>query len=603
MLYIYDNLVDRIQEHLTQRGIHADVRCNIGKCWHKYRYIQVTPAGIDTRIHYEYINHHWELHFEESQTRDDVEKRRQNVIKNIESSGRIGWNRWYGRNKGRAILEEEVTDESFERLFDELWAETIDYLLLSPAPLPHVTDRSVTEGDAAPFIPTQEYHDPDTSIQSVSDLEFGRFTIPPYQRPYKWDARDVNQLIDDIITFCEKGTSEYRLGTLVLHKLSKDPTSDIEIVDGQQRSITLLLLLNELRHDGRFSGLFLPEFCEGMDTFLNRRQFRDSISRSNIRNNINAIRFRIPDFNERYVRFILDSCQFVVIALYDISEAFQFFDSQNARGKELEPHDLLKAFHLREIPKLSDTDRLNISGWETIESDSLSALFLSLFRVKQWIESKAGRFFTAKSIGTFKGHSTTKSHLPYQKIYLMADCYTRLYNNDISRQLDRQRMDFPHQIDQAIINGSLFFDMVRHYAEKQKDLPAILDKYAPTISNALNTYKERGRVGDKFTRALFDAALLFYYDKFGTEAIDKAILKIFLWAYSLRLRQYTVQRATMDNYARESNSAFRAIHSAIKPFDLMNWQIPTLSESSIEQSGMEPIKDIFTHHNHIERQR
>ena len=36
----------------------------------------------------------------------------------------------------------------------------------------------------------------------------------------------------------------------------------------------------------------------------------------------------------------------VEVVLQDISEAFQFFDSQNARGKDLEPHDLLKAYHL-----------------------------------------------------------------------------------------------------------------------------------------------------------------------------------------------------------------------------------------------------------------
>ena len=31
-----------------------------------------------------------------------------------------------------------------------------------------------------------------------------------------------------------------------------------------------------------------------------------------------------------------------------LAEAFQLFDSQNNRGKSLEPHDLLKAYHLRQ---------------------------------------------------------------------------------------------------------------------------------------------------------------------------------------------------------------------------------------------------------------
>jgi hypothetical protein len=32
----------------------------------------------------------------------------------------------------------------------------------------------------------------------------------------------------------------------------------------------------------------------------------------------------------------------MTFALTDVSEAFQFFDSQNARGRDLESHDLLK---------------------------------------------------------------------------------------------------------------------------------------------------------------------------------------------------------------------------------------------------------------------
>ena len=60
--------------------------------------------------------------------------------------------------------------------------------------------------------------------------------IPSYQRPYKWTTKNVNQLIDDILIHKEK--SEYRLGTLVVH--NHDNISDI--VDGQQRTITLTLI-------------------------------------------------------------------------------------------------------------------------------------------------------------------------------------------------------------------------------------------------------------------------------------------------------------------------------------------------------------------------
>ena len=44
-----------------------------------------------------------------------------------------------------------------------------------------------------------------------------------------------------------------------------------------------------------------------------------------------------------------------------LSEAFQLFDSQNNRGKSLEPHDLLKAYHLR---KQYSEDEKIVEKWE-----------------------------------------------------------------------------------------------------------------------------------------------------------------------------------------------------------------------------------------------
>ena len=601
MLYIYDPLVDRIKRHLKKKQINADVKSCIGRNWHKYRFIQICPKDLDHCIHYEYINHHWELHFEDTDSNFEVEKFRLITISSIATSNNMGWHNWYHKQRGLLRMEEEVYDETFESLFDKLWEATISILQNGNTSSKHHTpkENSVTQQEA--LAPTYEYYEPDEPrIIKVQNLEYDRLTIPSYQRPYKWSTKNVNQLIDDIMTFCEQGTQEYRLGTLVLHKLSKEPSSKMEIVDGQQRSITLLLLLYELSRKKEFEDLFLPEFYDSMYSFLSKKQFHDSISKQHIKENMNAIQFRIVEFKKKHVRFLLANCSFVVIALYDISEAFQFFDSQNARGKELEPHDLLKAYHLREIPQISNTDLQNITGWENMDTSYLASLFLILFRIKRWTEAKNGRFFTSNSIDTFKGYSVNKSQLPYQRIFLMADCYAQIYNNDVSRRLDRQHMEYPHQIDQATINGSLFFDMIRYYSVKNKELSDLIKKYSDKIGSALASYPERHRDGDKFTRILFNAALLFYYDKFGTEGIDKAITKIFLWSYTMRLTHDAVKRTTMDNYAREENSAFKIIHCATKPSDLLNWNLPIIKATSIKQKGMTSIKEIFTNFHQIE---
>ena len=74
-----------------------------------------------------------------------------------------------------------------------------------------------------------------------------RLTIPEYQRPYKWTARNAIQLLDDILEARNSNKEVYRVGTLILHKTQNDNGQDVyEIVDGQQRTITFSLLLTAL---------------------------------------------------------------------------------------------------------------------------------------------------------------------------------------------------------------------------------------------------------------------------------------------------------------------------------------------------------------------
>jgi uncharacterized protein with ParB-like and HNH nuclease domain len=72
-----------------------------------------------------------------------------------------------------------------------------------------------------------------------------KYIIPSYQRPYSWDAENVIQLIDDIYTSFQEGIQEYFIGSLIC--IEKE--SEIyEVVDGQQRLITIGLIIASLRN-------------------------------------------------------------------------------------------------------------------------------------------------------------------------------------------------------------------------------------------------------------------------------------------------------------------------------------------------------------------
>lgn len=69
------------------------------------------------------------------------------------------------------------------------------------------------------------------------------FYIPPFQRPYSWTIENIDQLFDDIYEAKETG-EPYFLGSLVLIKDEDNNYS--EVIDGQQRLISLTILISSL---------------------------------------------------------------------------------------------------------------------------------------------------------------------------------------------------------------------------------------------------------------------------------------------------------------------------------------------------------------------
>jgi hypothetical protein len=89
------------------------------------------------------------------------------------------------------------------------------------------------------------------ALKSVNELrvgEFGesiRYFIPDYQRGFRWSPLQVKQLLDDIREFTQRRNPQpeefYCLQPLVIK--ARPDEDDFEVVDGQQRLTTLLLIM------------------------------------------------------------------------------------------------------------------------------------------------------------------------------------------------------------------------------------------------------------------------------------------------------------------------------------------------------------------------
>lgn len=405
-----------------------------------------------------------------------------------------------------------------------------------------------------------------------------RLAVPEYQRPYKWTARNSIQLLDDILEARNSNKEVYRVGTLILHRDNNLETYNI--VDGQQRIITfslLLLSLYELEEN--------PKEKRKID-FLNQQVFNNSFSRHNIPNNLNAFRRRLHkstdgDNNVEHIidmkrlrNFIEQQCELIVVITDDVSEAFQFFDSQNARGKALYPHDLLKAYHLREMADIDEvkTEQI-VKEWEKIPQQDLAAFFGDyLYRIKEWINGNWAYKLNEHNIYKFKG-ITKKAHTPYAQFYKSAFSYAEFINSSAMPFVSGTREVNAFQLNTPIIAGKPFFDYTKHYYDILKDIQDN-SQYegfyikGNEIVKTLDRYFDKG-VGNRITRLLFDTALLLYVDRFcpatyptkvDTELFEQFVIFAFIWAYSLRAQYSHLGWQSAQNYVLERSNITNSLN-------------------------------------------
>ena len=441
-----------------------------------------------------------------------------------------------------------------------------------------------------------------------------RLVVPEYQRPYKWTARNAIQLLDDIIEARNNNKEVYRVGTLILHKEKDEDGQDkYNIVDGQQRTITFSLLLTALYE------LEKPENRREVN-FLSQQVFDNSYSRHNIPNNYSAFYRRIyknPNKEENYEHirdmerlrsFIEKRCELIVVITDDVSEAFQFFDSQNARGKALYPHDLLKAYHLREMSEVDETKTEQIvKEWEKIKQHDLAVFFGDyLYRIKEWINGNWAYKLNEHNIYKFKG-ITKNARTPFAQFYKSAYSYADFINSSAMPFVSGTREVNAFQLNTPIIAGKPFFDYTKHYYEILQDIQDN-SQYegfyiqGNEIVKTLEKYFNKG-VGNRITRLLFDTALLLYVDRFcpatyptksDIELFEQFVIFAFIWAYSLRAQYHHLGWQSAQNYVLgksdkiNSLNIYKVIVDTDTPISLLSIMADKLSplQSSVINDGV-----------------
>lgn len=227
-------------------------------------------------------------------------------------------------------------------------------------------------------------------------LDKVKYTIDYYQREYKWETKQVYDLIDDLSNaFLEFYDPEheredveeyghYFLGSIIVNNKNGKKF----IVDGQQRLTTLTLLFIYLHHlqqdrdikvpiksliysekyGSKSFNISIDERTKCMRELLEKGEYEIvnvPLSIENIVERYRDIEIKFLDDlkNESlpyFIDWLIENVQFVEITTETDEDAYTIFETMNDRGLSLAPADMLKGYLLANID--SESRRWEING-------------------------------------------------------------------------------------------------------------------------------------------------------------------------------------------------------------------------------------------------
>lgn len=368
------------------------------------------------------------------------------------------------------------------------------------------------------------------------DLIVSNLIIPDYQRAYVWDSERVKILLEDLdeqmnADLNQNNPEKYLLGSLILYKNDKD---EFEVVDGQQRLISLALILRVLNDSD-------------LNEFLGKSEFAHSESKKHIKENYDFIvswfsskkGWKIEESEkhkkddiQKYGELLKNKIEFICILAPSLDDAFIFFDSVNAKGMRLEAYDLIKAFHLRALEDYSAKTKDSKS--------SLTAYFAKEF--EKLAKEKDGENLKILFNDTLTPTRQWLRHNSNKVAYQM-DVYNE-FCAEIPQRFKSSSLIAKDSLGilQNFVGGVDFFEYLSHFHRLYTQLQSV------------EFYQELAKIGWSgfiYNRYIYIMATLIYLDKFPNGRTDYMLRLIARAVFALRRSTDRIRIETARDFAKE----------------------------------------------------
>lgn len=478
MAWIDQHLEKFINDCFPERDVYA---YHEYRTWQSSRYLYVTTVLKDDKdLHYEYIGGAVELHLEGKYQSADYKYFAKELRFQTSRNPKLHWLGWQGRNQCRCRIDaatdnkEQLMNAFIEimGIFDPIIEKIIRRKAVNPSVESYKGDTVFSE---------EGLNDDEVCLAmgSLGKLFGNNLVIPDYQRNYCWEDKQVKALWDSLKEIPHDG--EYHLGTIILQK---DSNGNYAVIDGQQRLVTLTLIVRELNYQGN-----MP---------LLNQKFLSENSKKHVANSRWLIKnLTSRSYDETLCSRIINQLIFTVLILKEsrLDLAYTFFSNENSKGVPLSDYDLLKAHHLRYIFIEKQAEHLASRWNDLIENDYFSlehTLAVHLFRLRKWMRKK--------------------NFNPDERFCVKEEFSSALILPEIPPF--GEKFDFYEKIQ----GGSHFFAYTEHFVNRFKQFSGT--RQVRALRNHLK-WESHWKYADVIETLLFG-----YYLKFGEQYLTEALFCI-----------------------------------------------------------------------------
>lgn len=319
-----------------------------------------------------------------------------------------------------------------------------------------------------------------------------KYYIPVYQRNYDWKKENCERLFNDLVDVVREDRRSHFFGSIVYGQLTDAGSHDFNIIDGQQRITTLLLLLiaicrniedghvtteNDELRDMIWEEYIVAKWgkekrkirlkpikkdCESFDSIVLNNNLEEYNQSSNITRNYmyfyNTVKNGIVSVDDLYEA--ITKLQIMDIFLHHYDDPQLIFESLNSTGLDLTEGDKIRNLVLMDLDHEIQEEYYD-NYWNRIEENTN---FMVSDFIRDYLTIKQGRISSKENVyddfkkfykeGSWTNQSLLSELLIFSKLYkqILSSCTPYESANKVLRRLSILEMTVSYPFIMAMLD-------------------------------------------------------------------------------------------------------------------------------------------------------